>query len=329
MTIGIAYDTKDDYSLNGDASFFDFSTLAEVSNVKKAIQSCGHKVVLLGSYKKISDLLAKNNFIDIDLVFNMCEGVKSRNREGLLPALMEANGIPYTGTDTAGLCLSLNKLHTKIIAEHLGLNTPRYFTLEKDGVIPANMNISFPQVVKPIFEGTSSGVKLVKNYDELIKTSQSLFSIFDQQLISEEYIDGREFSVSITGSGSSTKTVGIIETVRKNEEPINIYTCDDKINGRCERRLPNEFPDSAREQAFEWAVKLHNFIGCKDINRIDYRMDKNGVLFFLELNPLPGFSSTSAFPECCRLNGILLKDAIKDVIESAAQRYSLPYEHKT
>lgn len=323
MIIGIAYDTKEDYSLNGDASFFDFSTLAEVSNLKKAIESCGHKVLLLGSYKRITSLIAQNEMADIDIVFNMCEGIGSRNREGLLPALMEANGIPYTGTDTYGLCLSLNKIHSKIIAEYLKINTPRYFVIEKNRKIIPDVNIQFPLVVKPAYEGTSSGVTLVRNQDELLKITQSHFRTFGQPIICEEYIDGREFTVSLIGSGISTKPVGIIETIRKNKQPIGIYSCEDKMKGHCERSLPSDLPDTIKKQAFEWAVKLHNFIGCMDINRVDYRMDKNGTLYFLELNPLPGFSSTSAFPECCRLNSILFKDAINEVINSAAQRYSI------
>ena len=80
--------------------------------------------------------------------------------------------------------------------------------------------------------------------------------------------------------------------------------------------------EQTKDLALDQAIRFHNFAECRDLNRIDYRMDSNGNLFFLEANPLPGLSNSSAFPNCCILNGIPFEDAMKKVIESALKRYA-------
>lgn len=322
MVIGIAYDKKEDYGFENDTSYFDFTTTAELSNVKQALEKCGYKVELLGNYQKIFKQLVSGELPKIDLVFNMSEGIKSRNREGAVPALLEMVQIPYTGTDAYGLSLCLNKHHSKIIAEYLGIRTPKYFIINSIDDILGKKLTAFPYVIKPILEGSSSGVKLINSYDDCISIAKQLLNTFHQPLLCEEYIEGREFTVSLIGTGIDTTPVGIIETVRKNGSPLAIFSAEDKIYGNCKRILAHDLPDVTKECAFHWAIKFHQFIDGRDINRIDYRMDKNGNLYFLEANPLPGLSRTSAFPNCCILNNLSFEDAINNVINSTLKRYS-------
>ena len=138
----------------------------------------------------------------------------------------------------------------------------------------------------------------------------------------EQYIEGREFTVSLIGTGVDTTPVGIIETVRKNGSPLRIFTSEDKVYGNCKRILAHNVTANLKEQAFNWAIKFHHFVECRDLNRIDYRMDKEENLYFLEANPLPGLSLSSAFPNCCELNKIPFEDAMNKIIQSALKRYS-------
>ena len=271
MIIGIAYDKREDYSFNSDASYFDFTTAAELSYVKQTLEKCGHTVKLLGNYYDILKAVACEMLNDIDLVFNMSEGLKSRNREGTVPILLEMAKIPYTGTDAYGLGLCLNKYHSKIIADYLGIQTPEYF--------------------------------MVNSKDDIVKKEPA-------------------FTVSLIGTGADTTTIGIVETLRKNGMPIGIFSSKDKMYGNCKRALVQNMSEQTKDLALDQAIRFHNFAECRDLNRIDYRMDSNGNLFFLEANPLPGLSNSSAFPNCCILNGIPFEDAMKKVIESALKRYA-------
>lgn len=322
MVIGIAFDKKEDYGFGNDTSYFDFTTSAELSNVKQALEKCGYRVKLLGNYHHIFNQIANNEMHDVDLVFNMVEGIKSRNREGAVPSLLEMNHIPYTGTDAYGLSLCLNKYHSKIIAKYLGIQTPKYFIINTPMDINTEKLTSFPYVLKPILEGTSSGVKLVHSYEECIATANTLLNIYQQPILCEQYIEGREFTVSLLGTGTDTTLIGIIETVRKNGTPLGIFSAEDKIYGNCKRIPVSNMLDNTQKLAFQWAVQFHQFVGCRDLNRIDYRMDSAGVLYFLEANPLPGLSRSSAFPNCCALNNIPFETALNKIVESALKRYS-------
>lgn len=321
MIIGIAYDRKEDYGFNGDACYFDFTTVAELSYVKKTIENCGHTVKLLGNYYNILNSISNDMLKDIDLVFNMSEGLKSRNREGSVPILLEMAKIPYTGTDAYGLGLFLNKYHSKIIAEHLGILTPEYFLINNSDDIQKELTC-FPYVLKPIYEGSSSGIKLVRSYSEYTLEALYLLNTFQQPILCERYIEGREFTVSLIGTGVATNAIGMIETLRKNGTPIGIFSSEDKIYGNCKRSLVQNVPKQTEEVAIAQAIKLHNFAECRDLNRIDYRMDQDGNLYFLEANPLPGLSISSAYPNCCKLNGISFEEAIIRIIESALKRYA-------
>lgn len=321
MIIGIAYDTRDDYDFDSDVSYYDFTTIAEVSYVKQNIEKCGHEVVLLGNYKKILSMFQNGIFPKVDLVFNMSEGAKSRNREGLIPSLLEMYEIPYTGTDAYGLSICLNKLHSKIMAEYLHIDTPKYFTIFSEADLLQLCPDKYPAVLKPIYEGTSSGVIRILSYDEYLENGKKLFTTYRQPLICEEYIDGREFTVSLVGSGEDIEIIGIVETIRKNGDPIGIFSTDDKICGNCTRTHPHKLDQNIIDKAYNWALKLHKFFDCKDLNRIDYRMDADGQLYFLELNPLPGLSPSSAFPNCCLQYNLKFVDAIKRIIQSAMTRY--------
>ena len=322
MRIGLAYDTKEDYSFEGDASYFDFTTLAELSYVKHSIERCGHTTSLLGNYSNILKQYFSTQLNSIDLVFNMSEGLKSRNREGSVPSLLEMANIPFVGSDAYALSLCLNKHHSKIMAEHLNILTPEYFIINALNDIKEKTPRSYPCVLKPIYEGTSSGIKLVKSYNEYILVAELLLNIFQQPILCEKYIEGREFTVSLIGTGADTTAVGMIETVRKNGLPIGIFSSDDKMYSACIRKLPHDIPDEIKNRALDWAIKFHTFTECRDLNRIDYRLDAYGNLYFLEANPLPGLSISSAFPNCCLLHKLSFEDALQKIITSAIKRYT-------
>ena len=127
LHVGIAYDVKEDYSISAKGlTHCDFSMLFEIKIIKELLEERGHIVYLLGNYQKINELFTNRKFPNIDIVMNTAEGILSRNREGWLPSLFEMNDIPYTGSDAYALNLTLNKLHTKIIAEYLNIPTPSY-----------------------------------------------------------------------------------------------------------------------------------------------------------------------------------------------------------
>ena len=162
LCVGIAYDVKEDYSISAEGfSHCDFSMLFEIKMIKELLEERGHVVYLLGNYQKINKMFMDGTFPEVDIVMNTAEGILSRNREGWLPSLFEINDIPYSGSDAYALNLTLNKLHTKIIAEYLKIPTPTYCKIDcMDDVQMAIKSVKGPWILKPNYEGSSSGVML-------------------------------------------------------------------------------------------------------------------------------------------------------------------------
>lgn len=322
LTVGIAYDVKEDYSISAVGfSHCDFSMLFEIKMIKELLEKRGHTVCLLGNYQKINKMFLDGEFPKIDIVMNTAEGILSRNREGWLPSLFEINDIPYSGSDAYALNLTLNKLHTKIIAEYLHIPTPSYCNINcMDDVKAAVQSVKGPWILKPNYEGSSSGVTVVKSEKELELAFQKLNAEYQQPLLCETYIDGREFTVALLYDGKNTKIIGTTEIIRKGEAQIGIYSAEDKYSNTC-TKIPAMLPDYIVEGMQESAKKLHQFIGCSDYSRADYRVDVNGQYYFLELTPLPNVDYESGFAKCCEYNRYNLGKVLEEILYNALMRY--------
>lgn len=323
LNIGLTYDVKEDYGFQSNSwKHVDFSTLAEVNYVKELFEARGHTVHLIGNYNKLNDMLKSSTLPRIDMVFNTAEGIHSRNREGWIPSLLEINHIPYSGSDAYGLSISLNKLHTKIFAKYLNITTPNYFFISstQDAIEAAN-NITAPWILKPNYEGSSSGVVHIDNVNSLKIEVDRLLNEYHQSILCETYIPGREFNVSLLYDGKKTEVIGTVEVVRKDGSPINIFDARDKFTGTC-TKIPAELPPHIINQMCDNAVKLHRFIGCCDYNRADFRLANDGTVYFLELNPLPSIDDESGFAMCCSYNNIKLGDVLEKIVLNALERFN-------
>lgn len=322
LRVGIAYDVKEDYSISSDGfKHCDFSTLFEIKMIKDLLEERGHTVILLGNYKKINDLFINNKFPALDVVLNTAEGILSRNREGWLPSLFEINNIPYSGSDAYSLGLTLNKLHTKIIAEHLNIPTPAYCKVDTpEDVKTVAKSIKGPWILKPNYEGSSSGVMLATSEKELLSAFENLSTEYQQTLLCESYIAGREFSVSLLYDGNNTQIIGTVEIVRKSDKSLGIFSAEDKYSDTC-TKIPASLPQDILNHMQNDTKKLHQFIGCNDYSRADFRMDSDGQYYFLELTPLPNIDYESGFAKCCEYNKLKLDKVLEEILYNALNRH--------
>lgn len=322
LKIGIAYDVKEDYDISAVGfKHCDFSTLAEISIIKKSLEKRGHTVLLLGNYEKIYNMLIQHRFPDVDIVMNTAEGIASRNREGWLPSLFEINHIPYSGSDAYALSLSLNKAHTKIIAGYLDIPTPPFYIINSEdevsqipGIIPP------PWIVKPNYEGSSSGVRYVEDELSLQKTVADLLSEYARPLLCEAYIPGQEFATSILYDGEKSQCIGTVEIVRKDGSEIHIFSAEDKYSTSCTKR-PAKLPQELLRSMETNAIKLHRFLECSDYSRVDYRVDSDGNYYLLELTPLPNVDPESGFGKCCEVSKLKLGYVYEEILYNALTRY--------
>ena len=321
LKIGLAYDVKEDYEISsGTWKHCDFSTLTEIKYIKEVLEERGHTVLLLGNYEKIYDMLQNKTFPQIDIVLNTAEGVISRNRESWLPSLFEMNHIPYSGSDAYALGIALSKIQTKITAEYLHIPTPPHCCIfSNDDMNAAVDSLSAPWILKPNYEGSSSGVLLAETEKELKEKAEFLLNEYQQPLLCETYIKGREYNVSLLYDGNNTYVIGTVEIVRKNGKPLDIFDVKDKFTSTC-TKIPAQLPQNICRKMEEDTVKLHKFLNFYDYNRADFRVDNNGQHYLLELNPLPSIDDESGCAKCCEYNGIKLGKALEEVLYNALKR---------
>jgi D-alanine-D-alanine ligase len=296
----------------------------------------------LGRLGKVVRLEAKEDFPEKlrhtrpDIVFNIAEGFHGVNREGHVPAICEFYGIPYSGSDPFTLTLCLDKSKAKETLAFHGIPTPRFAVIDELADLALRTaDLDLPLFVKPLHEGSSKGItdaNLCRDRDHLFKQTQFLLENYQQPVLVEEYLPGKEFTCAVLGNGDEATVLPIVgmnfETLPKGAAPI--YSFEAKfVWDRPENPL-DIFQCPARNtrelQASIERVTLDAFrvLGCRDWARIDVRLDVEGTPNVLEVNPLPGIlpdpADNSCLPKAARAAGIGYEELIQSCLKYAAAR---------
>ena len=323
MRIGIAYDTKDMYNTQNEI-YNDFADIQSVLSLQKELQKIGHDVVLLGNATNIVNLLKKDG-LKCDIVYNTVEGISSRNREGIIPALLEAYDIPYIGTDAFGLSLTLNKYLTKVISQHYGIQTPKSilicypnFQEDIDGKLK---DLHFPIILKPNYEGNSSGISVCYNKENALLQINNLLSLYHTDILCEEFIFGKEITVPYINIFSD----GIWDVTTVDVQKSDDFWLDTnwKLYGDYHNVILNL--DTKTKRNFEYAIKtLFKAIGCRDFCRFDFRLTSDNDIYFIEANPLPALFKGGSFDVVGSKYGYSYAETLQLIVETACERLSIP-----
>lgn len=319
MRIGLTYDIQNEYGFETfDARHCDFISASEVSFLKNTLEEMGYSVVLLGNCSQVIQYLCKGKQIP-DLVFNMSWGFKGRNREGLMPALLETFRIPFTGSDAYGCSLCLDKLQTKLTAIHLNIPTPMYIEISNETGFPIDFPFPFPVVLKPRAEGSSMGVHLVKNMAEAREIAKQLLIEYNEPILCEQYIKGREIQVPLLADEQGVHAVNILETTMPDGSPVALYDAELKHTHIVSKKLA-DIPEDTACKLVAYAEGLFHYLGCSDFGRVDFRLTSENDIFFLEMAPLPSLQPGGSFHTCCNLSDITSSKMLERIIVAAIQR---------
>lgn len=319
MRIGLSYDIQNQYGFeNFDARHCDFISASEISFLKNTLEEMGHSVFLLGNCDQVIQYLCKNNQMP-DLVFNMSWGFQGRNREGLVPALLEAFHIPFTGSDSYGCSLCLDKLQTKLTAIHLNIPTPAYIEISSEMDFPIEFPFAFPIVLKPRAEGSSMGVYLAQNMVEARETAKQLLIEYSEPILCEQYIKGREIQVPLLTDEKGIHAVNILETTMPDGNPVALYDAELKHTHMVTKKIA-DIPKDTAYKLTAYAENLFRHLGCSDFGRADFRLTSKNEIFFLEMAPLPSLQPGGSFHTCCSLTNITSHMMLERIITAAMQR---------
>lgn len=305
MRIGISFDLKcdsiedhPDRATGPDDLFEEFDSPVTIEAIASVLRDLGHEVIKLGDGRELLERLLAD---PPDLVFNFAEGLGvGRSREARVPAVLEMLDIPYTGSDPLTLAATLDKDCARRLVASEGVAVPKGLLISSaaDSVeLLRTQSLVFPVIIKPAWEGSSKGIRskcLVRTPDDLADSIAELRRDYRQPILVEEFIEGDELTVGMLGN-APPQLLGVMRVVPNEPTQHFIYGVDVKRDFRRQVRYEVPAPLAPADMALvtDAAFRAYQVLGCRDVSRIDFRL-RNGVPYFLEVNPLPGLNPESS-----------------------------------
>lgn len=282
-----------------------------------ALKRLGYLNTHLIDIKSFDDLIELREKIEI--AFLLTHG--KFGEDGAIQGILEWLNIPYTGSSIIGSAISMDKWITKQIAKSNNILTPNTFLLtnkNKENINLKNLWEEFSRknnaiFIKPRDDGSSVNTYKIKNLDEFRDKLQTL-DLNNTDYLIEEFIAGREITVSILEINNEFKVLPILELKPKNE----FYDFHAKYTkGMTEFILPAKLDQKTLEKTEDDSVKIFSCTGCSSFGRIDYILDKNNNPYLLEINSLPGMTDTSDLPAQALHAGIKYDELVEIILKTA------------
>ena len=334
LKVALTYNLKRKTDNTGlpDDFYSEFDSKETIEAIASGLRSGGKEVFLVEADKGLLNWFQNNK---ADIVFNIAEGLNGESRESQVPAILDFLGIPYIGSGVLALSVSLNKTLTKKLFGLVGIPTPKYRLISEPAEV-SDDGLRYPLIAKPNGEGSGKGITMasvVRNRAELVREVEKTARVYQQEILVEDFIDGKELTVGILGnyppaampvleidfsnckaSGEFFYTWKVKELEKEVEESKGLSP-----NWHCPARLSG----AEEKMVKETALKAFHTIGCVDLSRVDIMLGKDGVPYVLEINPLPGLDPIdSNFPYIAKCAGLNYGDLMNRIVEVALERHS-------
>lgn len=278
--------------------------------IHKALLGLGYDAVFIDASENLCEEVKREK---VEIAFIALHGGHGEN--GAIQGLLEVMGIPYTGSGVMASAIAMDKEASKKIFLHHGISVAPFVILKKDSLNSQlsilNSQFPMPWVVKPVAEGSSIGVSIVKKETELDNALKDAFK-YGEKIIVEKYIKGKEIQIGIMGQ----QALGGVE-VRPSKE---FYSYEAKYTaGLTQYIFPPEVDDAVYEMLKDTALKAHNALGCRGATRVDFILSGSNEPYILEVNTIPGMTETSLLPKIARLSGMDFPRLIEEILRQAVK----------
>ena len=277
-----------------------------------AIKKIGHKVKIFDSGKKHLNLINKG---EVDIIFNALHGTEGE--DGLAQSYFEYLRIPYTHSGVISSMNAMDKVISKKIFIQNQVLTPKFFVLKKEifsiKILKKKISalkLKFPIVVKPVSEGSSIGVEIIKNLNSLYIKTKFLFKTYDE-LIFEDFIGGQEIQVAILNG----RALGAIEL--KPKRKFYDYKAKYSKSAMTNHIMPAGIKRDQYNKVLKIAKKVHKIFNCRGVTRSDFKFFK-GKFYLLEINTQPGMTSLSLVPEIANFKNISFNKLVDEILKDAS-----------
>lgn len=323
MKIGLTYDLRSwylerGYTMDETAEFDKEETVAALEG---ELVRLGYETVRIGNIFELVEKLAAGQ--RWDMVFNIAEGLYGDGRESVVPALLDQYRIPYVFSGPVVMGVSLNKYLTRLVVAAAGVPVCPGIIANSVHDLEDLSNLEYPLFVKPVAEGTGKGIttrSLIRDRESLVTLVQELLITYNQPVLIEEYLPGREFTVGVTGNGAEAKVTGGMEVICRDNLPYSVEVKENYEN-YVKYRV---YDEDIRSECDAVALGAWRALGAVDAGRVDMKADRHGRMCFIEANPLAGLNPVhSDLPMLSRLNGMAFSTLMEMIMDSAKKRYGL------
>lgn len=301
--------------------------------VATLLRARGYEVETLeANYSLWENLKAKKP--SFDLVFNLAEAFGGTNsNEVLVPTMLEALEIPFTGATAHNMTITLDKAQTKLIALSNGVPTPMYQIFRRDKVESLNQNLEFPLIVKPVREEASIGIRhdsVVTDLESLQRKTKEVVRFYRQPAIVESFVVGREISVGVIGNGQNLHILPPLEFLfaeaKTPYEQIRSY--EYKWCGKKEQMMEAVLSPETSALLAEYVRCIFIATECRDYARMDFRIANDGKIYLLEVNYNPGIGPNThglnnTLTKMASFEGYSFENLIERIVLTAARREHL------
>ncbi len=260
--------------------------------------------------EKYIETINSSLFDDIDLAFIALHG--KWGEDGAIQSLLELRGIKYTGSDVLASAIAMDKCVTKILFQHFDVATPNWFLIQAADYKPdlaiekVNKFFGFPCIIKPNDQGSTIGFSIVKNSSEIDNAIKLALS-YSEKVIVEEFISGHEVTVTVLEGAA----LPVLEIKPKH----NTYDYECKYtSGMSEYIVPAQIPEQTALHLQQQALLAFKAVGASVYGRMDFRLSEDLKSYCLEVNTLPGMTSTSLVPKMAKAAGISFIDLLEKII---------------
>jgi len=295
------------------------STEAEISRqtgnaVLKALKSKGYNAV--GMELHPETFAEEIRQAKPAIVFNALHG--KFGEDGILQGTLEMLGIPYTGSGVLASAVTMDKAASKRVFEAEGISTPKAhtyhrFEMKRDLATEIEKEFSLPVVVKASSQGSSIGVYIVDNADDLAKALKEAFS-YDEEVLVEQFIRGKELTVAVWGNEESKEAFPIIEITTESGR----YDYESKYTkGASHHIIPARVSEAKTKEIQDLAVKTFTACGCRGVARVDMMLGEDGTPYVIEVNSVPGMTELSLVPDAGRAMGVEFPELCARILQMA------------
>ncbi len=295
-----------------------FSTEREISikTGKKIFENLDRKkyqVFLFDPKTELEKFIKAAISKKIDLVFPALHG--PWGEDGTIQGMLEILELPYVFSGVLASSLAMDKERTKQMLQTEKILMPHSIVIEKDYRKKDLNKIKLPVVIKPIFQGSSFGVFIVRNRKKLEGAIKEAFK-FGTKLMAEEFIEGREITAAVIGN-KKLQVLPLIEIRPKNAEFFDFQSKYEP--GASDEICPAPISRALTKKIQADAIKIHKILGCRGVTRSDFII-KNGQPYFLEINTIPGMTETSLVPLAAEVAGLSFSELLDELISLALEK---------